>query len=204
MTRSMSGTFDSSPSIPIRRFTMICWCWRRRRARTAFYWISFLKRLIHSNRRSFVSFIPSYQVTCHTLLAVCMSSDAALGKHIIFHVSHSCRRLCASRRCNLHGTVDKAGLEFSVHSRSSHHADIGHTSERKSPNSIWSNESELSLLYFSSFCVIASSHSPLIRCKMQGQYSLARAQQSFKSLVQIHEKNGKQKIAVKFLIKQKM
>lgn len=25
----------------------------------------------------------------------------------------------------------------------------------------------------------------------QGQYSLARAQQSFKSLVQIHEKNGK-------------
>lgn len=38
---------------------------------------------------------------------------------------------------------------------------------------------------------------------MQGQYSLARAQQSFKSLVQIHEKNGKQKIAVKFLIKQK-
>lgn len=28
-------------------------------------------------------------------------------------------------------------------------------------------------------------------CGGQGQYSLARAQQSFKSLVQIHEKNGK-------------
>ena len=28
-------------------------------------------------------------------------------------------------------------------------------------------------------------------CSGQGQYSLARAQQSFKSLVQIHEKNGK-------------
>lgn len=27
-------------------------------------------------------------------------------------------------------------------------------------------------------------------CASQGQYSLARAQQSFKSLVQIHEKNG--------------
>lgn len=27
-------------------------------------------------------------------------------------------------------------------------------------------------------------------CTGQGQYSLARAQQSFKSLVQIHEKNG--------------
>ena len=27
-------------------------------------------------------------------------------------------------------------------------------------------------------------------CSGQGQYSLARAQQSFKSLVQIHEKNG--------------
>lgn len=29
-----------------------------------------------------------------------------------------------------------------------------------------------------------------IFCAPQGQYSLARAQQSFKSLVQIHEKNG--------------
>ena len=30
----------------------------------------------------------------------------------------------------------------------------------------------------------------------QGQYSLARAQQSFKSLVQIHEKNGEFKVLV--------
>lgn len=32
-------------------------------------------------------------------------------------------------------------------------------------------------------------------CGGQGQYSLARAQQSFKSLVQIHEKNGKRLFA---------
>lgn len=31
----------------------------------------------------------------------------------------------------------------------------------------------------------------LFQVLSQGQYSLARAQQSFKSLVQIHEKNGK-------------
>lgn len=34
----------------------------------------------------------------------------------------------------------------------------------------------------------------------QGQYSLARAQQSFKSLVQIHEKNGKIYIFYRFFI----
>lgn len=32
-------------------------------------------------------------------------------------------------------------------------------------------------------------------CGGQGQYSLARAQQSFKSLVQIHEKNGERLFA---------
>lgn len=34
----------------------------------------------------------------------------------------------------------------------------------------------------------------------QGQYSLARAQQSFKSLVQIHEKNGKNPLFYQFLL----
>lgn len=34
----------------------------------------------------------------------------------------------------------------------------------------------------------------------QGQYSLARAQQSFKSLVQIHEKNGKTKFSFNFIL----
>lgn len=38
----------------------------------------------------------------------------------------------------------------------------------------------------------------------QGQYSLARAQQSFKSLVQIHEKNGKLSISFLFLTKIKL
>lgn len=39
-------------------------------------------------------------------------------------------------------------------------------------------------------CLFLSSTSISFVSSSQGQYSLARAQQSFKSLVQIHEKNG--------------
>ena len=37
-------------------------------------------------------------------------------------------------------------------------------------------------------------------CGGQGQYSLARAQQSFKSLVQIHEKNGENLLSYALLL----
>lgn len=137
-----------------------------------------------------------------------MSSDVILflEKVSSFISSHSCRRLCASRRCNLHGTADKAGLEFSVHSRSSHHADIGHTSERKSPNSIWSNESELSLLYYLSFfCVslqVLILLSSVAKCRVNTVWhELSKA---LNLLSKSTRKMVSGKFAVKFLIKQKM
>lgn len=40
----------------------------------------------------------------------------------------------------------------------------------------------------------------LLQVLSQGQYSLARAQQSFKSLVQIHEKNGKILRSILFIL----
>lgn len=85
----------------------------------------------------------------------------------------------------MHGVIDKAGLEFGLYSGSAHHANLSDASERKSTHTIWSDEGmsfKLHLIINCRFsCVFFSS---------QGQYSLARAQQSFKSLVQIHEKNG--------------
>ena len=38
--------------------------------------------------------------------------------------------------CNLHGIIDKTGLEFSIYSRSSHYANLSNPSERKSAHSI--------------------------------------------------------------------
>lgn len=52
------------------------------------------------------------------------------------------RWLRSAGRCNLHGIADKARLEFSVHSRSTYHANLSDTRERKSSHSIRCDKSE--------------------------------------------------------------
>lgn len=83
----------------------------------------------------------------------------------------------------MHGIVDKAGLELGVHRRSAHHANLSNISERKSSHPVRSDKGNI-------FSGHQRSFSNFLCLFFQGQYSLARAQQSFKSLVQIHEKNG--------------
>lgn len=77
-TPSTSGTFVWCPSTPIARSTMICWCWKRKRARTAFCWISFSRSRIRSSRRSFASFIPSYQVNSRVSVCWACSDDTLI------------------------------------------------------------------------------------------------------------------------------
>lgn len=51
----------------------------------------------------------------------------------------SCRWLRLTRGRDLHGTADEARMELSVHSRSSHHANLSDARQRKSSHSIRSD-----------------------------------------------------------------
>lgn len=62
MIQYTNGIFDCDPSIPIVRCTTIWSNWRRKRAKTASYWISCSKRRIHLSHHLFVLFIQSFQV----------------------------------------------------------------------------------------------------------------------------------------------
>lgn len=57
----------------------------------------------------------------------------------------------------MHGTIDKAGLEFSVYRGSGHYANCSNASQRKSSHTIWCNKGEFGknsylLEYFYSSC----------------------------------------------------
>lgn len=107
------------------------------------------------------------------------------------------RWLCAHRRCHLHGAADQTRLEFRLHSRGRHHANCRDTGQGQGAHSVRCYQGDINwnLLSFSLCHILTWSYCSL-QALTQGQYSLARAQQSFKSLVQIHEKNGKRRMEI--------
>lgn len=101
----------------------------------------------------------------------------------------------------MYGAVDETGMEFGVHRGGRDYANSCYFSKGKSPNPIWRNEGKFSEQrtaerennenLLTNYLLPLPQKNKKLQVVSQSQYSLARAQQSFKSLVQIHEKNGK-------------
>ena len=122
--------------------------------------------------------------------------------------SRLARRLRAGRRRAVHGTDDAAGVVVRLHDGGCDHAAVGHARQRQSQNQIRRAKGEGadmelfkndSIAYAyrtwsgSKALIVAMKSGNLLILQpplLQGTYTLARAQQSFRSLVHIHEKNG--------------